>query len=137
MPGNAGICEIGPALLPEGVTNTHLIDVSESSRLKWFNNELLPVLAILQRLGGNWRWTVTETQTQEKMEMCPMASMCKGMMEKRRSRLVLLLPGLVFILLGIVVLIEPRVLVWLIAAVVIVLGVLFLMMGNFLHRMGH
>lgn len=78
-----------------------------------------------------------ETQTQEKMEMCPMAAMCKGMMEKRHSRLVLLLPGLVLILLGIVILMEPRVLVWLIAAVVIVFGALFLMMGNFIHRMSH
>jgi hypothetical protein len=34
-------------------------------------------------------------------------------------------------------LMEPRVLVWLIAAFVIVLGILFLMMGNFIHRMGH
>jgi uncharacterized membrane protein len=63
--------------------------------------------------------------------------MCQGMMKKRHSRLVLLLPGLLFILLGIVILIEPRVLVWLIAAIVILFGVLFMMMGSFIHRMGH
>jgi uncharacterized membrane protein len=80
---------------------------------------------------------MTETQTPRNMEMCPMASMCKGLREKRHSRLILLFPGIVLILLGIVILIEPRVLVWLIAAVVIVLGVLFLMMGNFIRRMGH
>ena len=80
---------------------------------------------------------MTETQTRERMELCPMASMCQGMMHKRHSRLVLLLPGLLFILLGVVILLEPRVLVWLIAVVVIVLGVVFLVMGNFIHRMGH
>ena len=66
-----------------------------------------------------------------------MASMCQGMMKKRHSRLVLLVPGLLFILLGIVILVEPRVLVWMVAAIVIVLGVLFLIMGNFIHRMDH
>lgn len=80
---------------------------------------------------------MTESQTPGNMEMCPMSSMCKGLMGKRHSRLVMLLPGLVFILLGIIILMEPRVLVWLIAAFVIVLGILFLMMGNFIHRMGH
>lgn len=80
---------------------------------------------------------MTETQSPGNMEMCPMSSMCKGMMGKRHSRLLLLLPGLVFILLGVIILIEPRVLVWLIAALAIVLGLLFLMMGNFIHRMGH
>lgn len=80
---------------------------------------------------------MTETQAPKNMEMCPMASMCQGMMKKRHSRLVLLIPGLLFILLGIVILIEPRVLVWLIAAIVILFGILFLMMGNFIHRMGH
>lgn len=80
---------------------------------------------------------MTETQTLGSMEMCPMSSMCKGLMRKRHSRLVLLLPGLVLILLGVIILIEPKVLVWLIAAIVIVLGILFLMMGNFIHRMGH
>ena len=78
-----------------------------------------------------------EIQSQEKMEMCPMAGMCKGMMAKQHSRLVLLLPGLVLILVGVIILIEPRVLVWLIAAVVIFLGIFFLMIANFIHRMGH
>ena len=79
-----------------------------------------------------------ETQAPRSMEeMCPMASMCQGMMKKRHSRLILLLPGLLFILLGIVILIEPKVLVWMIATIVIVLGFVFLMVGNFIHRMDH
>ena len=80
---------------------------------------------------------MTETQPSGNMEICPMSSMCKELMGKRHSRLVLLLPGLVFILLGVIILIEPRVLVWLIASVVILLGVLFLMMGYFIRRMGN
>jgi uncharacterized membrane protein len=93
---------------------------------------------MMQEPGGDWRWTMTETQAPKSMEeMCPMASMCQGMMKKRHSRLILLLPGLLFILLGIVILIEPKVLVWMIATIVIVLGFLFLMMGNFIHRMDH
>ena len=80
---------------------------------------------------------MTETQSPGNMEMCPMSSMCNGLMRKRHSRLVLLLPGLVLILLGVIILIKPKVLVWLIAAIAIVLGILFLMMGNFIHRMAH
>ena len=93
---------------------------------------------MVQKPGGDRRWTMPETQAPRSMEeMCPMASMCQGMMKKRHSRLILLLPGLLFILLGIVILIEPKVLVWMIATIVIVLGFLFLMMGNFIHRMDH
>jgi uncharacterized membrane protein len=65
-----------------------------------------------------------------------MASMCKGMAEKPHSRLVLILPGLVLILVGVLILVEPKILVWLMAAVTIILGILFLMIANFIHRMG-
>ena len=76
-----------------------------------------------------------EDQTKESMAQCPMASMCKGMAEKSHSRLVLLLPGVLLILVGVIILIEPKILVWLMAAVAIVLGALFLMIANFIHRM--
>ena len=75
-------------------------------------------------------------QTKKTMAQCPMASMCKGMAEKPHSRLVLLLPGLLLILVGVIILIEPKILVWLMAAVAIILGILFLMIANFVHRMG-
>jgi hypothetical protein len=35
------------------------------------------------------------------MPMCPMAERCKGMIEKRLSGLVLMIPGLVLIVLGV------------------------------------
>jgi type III secretory pathway component EscV len=77
-----------------------------------------------------------KAQSREAMAQCPMASMCKGMAEKPHSRLLLILPGLVLILVGVVILVEPRILVWLMAAVAIILGVLFLMIGNYIQRMG-
>ena len=51
----------------------------------------------------------------EPMPMCPMAETCKGMMEKPTSGLMLSVPGIVLIALGIVVIVEPRILVWLVA----------------------
>jgi type III secretory pathway component EscV len=77
-----------------------------------------------------------EAQIKETMAQCPMASMCKGMAGKPHSRLVLMLPGLVLILVGVLILAEPKILVWLMAAVTIIFGVLFLMIANFIHRMG-
>lgn len=68
--------------------------------------------------------------------MCPMAETCKGMMEKPRSLLALSLPGVIFIVLGIVVLIEPRILAWLVAAALIILGVSMLMLTRFVRRFG-
>ena len=77
-----------------------------------------------------------EAQSKEPLVQCPMASMCKGMAEKPHFRLVLVLPGLVLILVGVMILVEPKILVWLMATVAIILGILFLMIANFIHRMG-
>jgi len=79
---------------------------------------------------------MTDAQSKESMAQCPMASMCKGMAEKPHFRLILILPGLVLILVGVMILVEPKILVWLMAAVAIILGILFLMIANFIHRMG-
>lgn len=68
------------------------------------------------------------------MPMCPMAGMCKGMMQKPGSSLMLLMPGVVFIILGVVILIEPRVLLWLVALALIVMGVAILMFARFMRR---
>lgn len=72
----------------------------------------------------------------ESMSMCPMAETCRGMMSRRRSGLALLVPGVVFILLGIIVLFEPRILVWLVAAALILTGVAMLMFGRFMRKSG-
>ena len=70
------------------------------------------------------------------MPMCPMAGMCKGMVEKPGSGLMLLIPGIVFIILGVVILIEPRILLWFVALSLVVMGVAMLMLARFMRAIG-
>jgi hypothetical protein len=70
------------------------------------------------------------------MAMCPMATMCKGMMEKPHSGLMAMFPGAVLIVLGLLILIEPWIFVWLVGIAFVLFGVGLLMMGNFLRRLG-
>jgi len=70
------------------------------------------------------------------MPMCPMAKTCKGMMEKPFSSAMLIVPGLVFLGLGILIVIEPRILAWIIAAVFVLIGIMMLMMAGFVRRIG-
>ena len=72
----------------------------------------------------------------EPMPMCPMAETCKGMMEKSSSALMFMVPGVVLIILGITVIIEPRILVWLVAFALIMMGVAVLIMARFMRSMG-
>ncbi len=62
------------------------------------------------------------------MPMCPMADACKRMMDNLPSRFLMFLPGIVFIVIGVLVAVEPSILVWLIAAVSIFIG--FAMLGG-------
>ena len=78
---------------------------------------------------------MVEIHQKEPMAMCPMASMCKGMAAKPPSLSILMVPGLFFVVLGIVILLEPKVLVWLVAAVTIMLGVLLMVMATWIRRM--
>jgi len=66
--------------------------------------------------------------------MCPMAKACERMMEKPRSGALLMLPGLLLIVLGVLIFIEPRIAVWLVGSVVILMGVMFFMMARFIGR---
>ena len=70
------------------------------------------------------------------MPMCPMATTCKGMMEKPFSGLLLIIPGIVFIAVGVLILIEPVILVWLVAAASIVMGIMMLMLAGFVQKIG-
>ncbi len=65
---------------------------------------------------------------------CPMANACKGMMNKPMSRLVLVIPALVFVILGVAVLIEPQILAWIVGIVLIILGIAMLVFGRFMRR---
>ena len=68
------------------------------------------------------------------MPMCPMAETCKGMMEKPHSSLVLIVPGIALIILGMVIVIEPQILVWLVAIALVVMGVAMLILANFMRK---
>lgn len=72
----------------------------------------------------------------ESSQLCPMASFCKGMSEKPIPLAMTITPGLILILIGIVVLLEPKVLVWLVAGVTILIGVLLVMLAVWIRRIG-
>jgi len=65
-----------------------------------------------------------------------MARTCRGMMEKPTSRFALIIPGVILIILGVTVLIEPRILAWLVSIVLIVMGIAMLMITRFIRRVG-
>jgi hypothetical protein len=70
----------------------------------------------------------------ETTSMCPMAKMCGRMAEKPRSGPFLMLPGALLIALGVMILIEPRIGVWLVAGVAILMGVMLFVMARFIGR---
>lgn len=67
---------------------------------------------------------------------CPMAEVCKGMIEMPFSGFTLIIPGLLLIVLGVLVVIEPRILPWIMAAAFILIGIMLLMMARFIRRIG-
>ena len=78
---------------------------------------------------------MVDIHAKDPMAMCPMASMCKGMAEKPPSLPLLMIPGSVLIVFGILILLEPRILIWLVAAATIAIGVLLLVMATWFRRM--
>ena len=67
------------------------------------------------------------------MSMCPMAETCKGMMQKPGSGSWMMIPGILFIALGVLVVLYPQILAWLIAIAFIVVGIAMLMMTKFMR----
>jgi len=65
---------------------------------------------------------------------CPMANACKGMMNKPMAGPVLVLPALVFVILGVAVLIEPQILSWIVGIALIAIGIAILVFGRFMRR---
>ena len=70
------------------------------------------------------------------MPMCPMAETCKGMMERPFSGLAMVIPGVVFIALGVSIFIWPSVLPSLVAIACILAGGARLLMVNFMRSVG-
>lgn len=75
------------------------------------------------------------TENAKSMAMCPMAKTCARMMEKPHSGSLLMLPGLLLIVLGVLIFIEPRIAAWLVGSLVVLLGVMFFMMARSMGRM--
>ena len=67
---------------------------------------------------------------------CPMASMCGGVFERGTSRFFLMIPGVLLILFGVAIVVQPQVLVWLVAGTVVLLGVALLLMAHLMYRFG-
>ena len=70
------------------------------------------------------------------MPMCPMAETCKGMMERPLFGLAMVIPGVLFVVLGVSIFIWPFVLPWLGAIACIVAGGAMLLMAYFMRRVG-
>ena len=70
------------------------------------------------------------------MEMCPMATMCKGMMAPKRGGMswLLLLPGGLLVLGGLAIILVPQILVWLVGLTAIVLGGMFLAIASGIRK---
>jgi hypothetical protein len=68
-------------------------------------------------------------------EVCPMASMCKGMMGKSGTGFLLMIPGLALVVGGVVIFIEPKVLFWLMGGTSILIGIIMLVLANFIRKM--
>jgi len=62
-----------------------------------------------------------------------MAAMCKGMTDKPKSGLVLLIPALIFVIFGVAILIAPQILAWFVGIALIVMGVAMLLFGRFMR----
>jgi uncharacterized membrane protein HdeD (DUF308 family) len=56
------------------------------------------------------------------------------MMDKPMAGPVLVIPALVFVILGVAVLIEPQILAWIVGIVLIVMGIAMLVFGRFMRR---
>ena len=89
-----------------------------------------------QGSDGRESRTGTNDDTSGPMEMCPMASMCKGMKGKSGSGFLLMIPGLALVVGGVVIFIEPKVLFWLMGGTSILIGIVTLMLANFIRKMG-
>jgi len=70
------------------------------------------------------------------MSMCPMSETCKGMVDKPGSGLWMIIPGLIFIILGVLIILYPQILAWLVAIALIIMGGAMLMMINFMRGIG-
>jgi hypothetical protein len=75
------------------------------------------------------------TAGENPMESCPMSAIFKRSSGKRGFGLLAIIPGLLLVLVGVAIMFEPQILVWLLAATSIVLGLLLLAAALFVRRL--
>jgi hypothetical protein len=75
------------------------------------------------------------TDGEKSMGSCPISAMFKKTSGKRRFGLLATIPGLLLVLGGMVIILEPQVLVWLLAATSIVTGLMLLAAANFFRKL--
>lgn len=72
----------------------------------------------------------------DQMSMRSMPKTCMGMMGRRFRILPIVLFGVLSIALGALIVIEPRVVVWLLATAAVLMGVMLLAMAGFIRKLG-
>ena len=65
---------------------------------------------------------------------CPMTHICKGMSARPAFEILTMIPGLVLIGFGVLVLFYPQILAWLIAILMIMMGIGALFMANKMRK---
>ena len=69
------------------------------------------------------------------MESCPMSAMFKKAARKRGFGLLAMIPGLFLVLVGVAIILEPQILVWLMAGAAILVGIALLAAANFFRKL--
>jgi len=77
----------------------------------------------------------TAGDRESRMPVCPMGETCMRLLGRPSSRLTMFIPGMVFVALGVLVIIEPAILIWLLAALFILIGIAMLGGACFLRSM--
>ena len=73
-------------------------------------------------------------QTPTPLPTCPMVDTCEGVLKNPFSGVVLVIPGLIFIALGVLIVVEPRILTWIVASVFIFFGIMMLVIAYFVRK---
>ena len=75
------------------------------------------------------------TEGENPMESCPMSAMFKKTSGNRGFGLLAMIPGLLLVLGGVAIILEPQILVWLMAGAAILVGIALLAAANFVRKL--
>ena len=75
------------------------------------------------------------TEGENPIESCPMSAMFKKTFGKKGFGLLAMIPGLLLVLGGVAIILEPQILVWLMAGEAILVGTALLTAANFFRKL--